>query len=104
MASSVTRVSLKLYPSCADAFSSLAAVPETKQRGGGGAAGEGKRSQLQVLATDLAALWRHPVYVVTILGTSVYTGASPSLETRLKCGRRASRPHFDAFTLSPVQN
>ena len=36
--------------------------------------GKAARTPLQVLAADLAALWRHPVYTVTILGSSVYTG------------------------------
>lgn len=36
--------------------------------------GKPARTPVQVLAADLAALWRHPVYTVTILGSSVYTG------------------------------
>lgn len=32
------------------------------------------RTQLQVLAADLAALWRNPVYTVTVAATAVYTG------------------------------
>ena len=38
--------------------------------------GKAARTPLQVLAADLAALWRHPVYTVTILGSSVYTGGA----------------------------
>ena len=46
----------------------------SKREGAAEEDGKAARTPLQVLAADLAALWRHPVYTVTILGSSVYTG------------------------------
>ncbi len=69
--------------------------PEQAAEGvGGGAAGAeaaGVAGKVASLADDLATLWRHPVYTVSVVGTAVYTGQPPAPLQQCRSCRNSCR-------------